>query len=227
MFDITNERILVIAPHADDDILGCGGLLEKACRKKIPIKVIIAAVGNTKHPHIESIVTAEVRKKEVQDALDFLGCSEFEVLYNDKDSELDTISKKELIGELDNILTDFSPTMVFIPLPSYHQDHQVLHDACIAALRPNPDKQYKFIAMYEYPLIVWQHRPFWNIGEAYLDISETIDRKITAFKKHKSQLRESKHLISPINVKKWAEMRGLESGYKYAEKYYILKLLIN
>ena len=227
MLDIENERILIIAPHADDEILGCGGLIERACRKNIELKVIIAAVGNMKHPHNDAIITRDVRKKEVQEALNYLGCSQFEVMFDDKDSELDTIPKKELVGKLDQILTDFSPTMVFIPLPSYHQDHQVLFDVCISALRPNPSKQYKLIAMYEYPLIVWQHRSFWNIGEAFLDISDTIDKKIAAFEKHKSQLRSASHLISPQTVKKWAEMRGLEVGYKYAEKYYILKLLMN
>ncbi|MBE4907141.1 PIG-L family deacetylase [Bacillus luteolus] len=220
-----NERVLVIAPHADDEVLGCGGVIEKACRYNNAVKVVVTAVGNTKHPHKEDAVTGDIRKKELEEAMHFLGCKDFEVLYDDKDSMLDTIPIKELIGKLDKIIEAFSPSMIFIPLPSYHQDHQILYDACIAALRPN-NNLYKLIAMYEYPLTFWNPKPFWNIGSLYLDISDTIDQKIEAFKKHKSQMRPSNHPIAPENVKKWAEMRGLEIGLEYAEKYYVLKSMI-
>lgn len=217
------ERILIISPHADDEVLGCGGLIEKACRFNNQVKVVVIAVGNIEHQHIEGVISGEIRKQELKDAMDFLGCENFEVIYDNKDSLLDTIPKKEIVTKLDTIIKDFTPTMVFFPLPSYHQDHTILYEACIAALRPNPDYLVKLIAVYEYPLITWQYQKFWNTGELYLDISKTIDKKIEAFRKHRSQIRPEKHLISPESVKKFAEVRGLEVGFDYAEKYYILR----
>ncbi|KGR78297.1 PIG-L deacetylase family protein [Ureibacillus manganicus] len=217
------ERILIIAPHADDEVLGCGGLIEKACRFNNEVKVIVVAVGNVTHPHSGEHVKADTRIQELKDALGILGCTNFEIMYKNKDSLLDTIPRNDIISRLDTIIEDFQPSMVFIPLPSYHQDHIVLYEACFAALRPKPSHSIKLIAVYEYPLISWQFQKFWNTGELYLDISETIDKKIEAFLKHKSQRRPTKHLISPENVKKWAEMRGLEIGLDYAEKYYILR----
>ena len=103
------------------------------------------------------------------------------------------------------------------------QDHNVLFETCFAALRPKPHQFIKLIAMYEYPLISWQYQKFWNTGELYLDLSHTIQKKIDAFLKHTSQKRPPPHLISPESVKKWAEMRGIEIGVAYAEKYYILR----
>ena len=218
-----NERILIIAPHADDEVLGCGGLIEKACRYKNEVKVIVMAVGEVTHPHSQQTVTATTRIKELKDALEVLGCHDFEIVYQDKDSLLDTIPKFEITSRIDQILDRFQPTMVFIPLPSYHQDHIVLFEACFAALRPRPSKLIKLIAMYEYPLISWQFQKFWNTGELYLDLSNTIQKKVDSFLKHTSQRRPPNHLISPESVKKWAEMRGLEIGLTYAEKYYILR----
>lgn len=217
------ERILIIAPHADDEVLGCGGLIEKASRYNNKVKVVIMAVGDITHAHSNAVVTSDVRKKELKSAMKHLGCTDVEVIYDDKDSLLDTIPKTEIITKLDKILNDFAPTMVFIPLPSYHQDHVVIFDTCFAALRPKPNQFIKLIAMYEYPLISWQYQKFWNTGELYLDISDTIQMKIDSFRLHTSQLRPPNHLISPESVKRWAQMRGGEIGLPYAEKYYILR----
>ncbi|MGN1401603.1 MAG: PIG-L deacetylase family protein [Bacillus sp. (in: firmicutes)] len=226
MLSSGKERILIIAPHADDEVLGCGGLIEKACRFNNQVKVVVMAVGNIKHPHKDEAVSWKVRKKELKDAMEHLGCEDFQVIYHDKDALLDTVPKKEIISKIDHLINDFHPTMVFIPLPSYHQDHKVLYEACFGALRPNPNRVLKLIAMYEYPLISWQYQQFWNTGELYLDISHTVQRKIEALRKHNSQMRPPPHLISPESVEKWAAMRGLEVGLEYAEKYYILRSVI-
>lgn len=217
------ERILIIAPHADDEVLGCGGLIEKASRFNNQVKVVVMATGDINHVHSKTVVTKDVRKQELQDAMNYLGCTDIEILYENKDSLLDTIPKAEMISKLDKILKDFAPTIVFIPLPSYHQDHVITYDVCFAALRPKPNQFIKLIAMYEYPLISWQYQKFWNTGELYLDISDNIQMKIASFLLHKSQVRPSNHLISPESVKRWAQSRGGEIGVAFAEKYYILR----
>jgi LmbE family N-acetylglucosaminyl deacetylase len=221
-----NERVLIIAPHADDEVLGCGGLIEKACRHNNSIRVILGAVGDTHFWHANKKITASTRLQEFKDAINHLGCNDFIVLYKDKEALLDTVPKQELVTKIDNQIKNFEPTMVFIPYPSFHQDHQILFEACMAGLRPKPNKNYKLIAMFEYPYIVWQYPKITEAGELYLDISQTIDKKIEALQKHKSQLREDEDLISHKNVKRWAELRGLECGVPYAEKYYILRSTI-
>ncbi len=223
MLELGKERILIIAPHADDEVLGCGGLIEKACKYGNLVKVVIGAVGIINFRHNGQNIASTTRIEELKEALHHLGCSDFEVLYNDKESLLDTVPQKEIITKIDKIINDVRPTMVFIPYPSYHQDHRSLFHACMAALRPHPNNKFKLIAMFEYPLIVWQYPKIGDLGELYLDISETIDKKVEALKKHKSQLREENQLISPKSTKEWARKRGLEIGVSYAEKYYILQ----
>lgn len=226
MLESGNERILIFVPHADDEVLGCGGLIDKACRYNNAVKVVLAAVGSSFFWHRELPVSAETRKKEFADALHYLGCTDLEIMYDDKENLLDTIPRKEIVTKIDKCLGEFQPTMVFIPYPSFNHDHQTLYEACTAGLRPNPNRQYKVIAMYEYPLIVWQHPRLQDVGELYLDISETIDKKVEALRIHESQLRESRHLISPESVKRWAEKRGMEVGLEYAEKYHLLRAML-
>ncbi|MFB4321095.1 MULTISPECIES: PIG-L deacetylase family protein [Paenibacillus] len=226
MLESGNERILIFVPHADDEVLGCGGLIEKACRYNNTVKVVLASVGNTFFWHREKPVSKNSRKKEFFAALKYLGCHDWDIMYDDKESILDTVPKKEIVTKIDKYLTGFNPTMVFLPYPSFNQDHKVLSEACLTGLRPIPDRHYKVIAMYEYPLIVWQYPKLADVGELYLDISDTIDKKIEALRKHKSQLREPRHLISPESVREWAAKRGMEVGFDYAEKYHLIRALL-
>ncbi|WP_256759900.1 PIG-L deacetylase family protein [Cohnella sp. WQ 127256] len=226
MLESGKERVLVFVPHADDEVLGCGGLIEKACRFNNTVKVVLASVGNSFFWHREQPVTANSRKQEFFDALSYLGCTDQEIMYDDKENMLDTIPRKDIVTKIDIILEAFKPTMVFIPYPSFNHDHQTLFEACIAGLRPVPNRYYSLIAMYEYPLIVWQYPSMKDVGEMYLDISETIDKKIEALRLHTSQLREAQHLISPESVRKWAEKRGMEVGLEYAEKYHLLRAML-
>lgn len=223
MLESGKERILIFVPHADDEVLGCGGLIEKACRYNNKVKVVMASVGNSFFWHRDEPVSVHTRKKEFVEAIQYLGCNDWDIMYDDKESVLDTLPRKEIVTKIDRYLMDFKPTMVFIPYPSFNQDHQVLFEACMAGLRPVPDRYYKLIAMYEYPLIVWQFPQLTKVGEMYLDISKTIDKKVEALRKHESQLREPRHLISPESVRKWAGKRGMEVGYEYAEKYHLLR----
>lgn len=223
MLESGKERILIIAPHADDEVLGCGGLIEKACKLNNEVKVVIAAVGNIRFHHSGTTISPSIRRVELSEALHFLGCTNYEIMYEDKDSLLDTVPQQELITKIEKFINDLSPTMVFIPYPSFHQDHRALFYACMAALRPKPNHHYKLIAMFEYPLIAWQYPKIGDLGDLYLDISDTISKKIAALLKHKSQSREEGDLISANGVREWARKRGLEIGMEYAEKYYILQ----
>jgi len=223
MLESGKERIIIIAPHADDEVLGCGGLIEKACRTQNEVKVVLGAIGDTHFWHANGTIASTTRKQEFADAMTYLGCKNYEIMYEDKESWMDTIPQRELVTKIDRLITDFRPTMAFIPYPSFHQDHQALFQACMAGLRPRPDLQIKLIAMFEYPFIVWQYPKIHDVGEFYLDISATVEKKVESLKKHRSQLREDSHMISPDTVRQWAKMRGLECGVAYAEKYYLMK----
>ncbi|SMQ75991.1 N-acetylglucosaminyl deacetylase, LmbE family [Bacillus sp. OV166] len=226
MLESGKERILIFAPHSDDEVLGCAGLIEKACRLGNSTKVIIGSISDSFFWHSGNVVTVEHRKEELKNALEVLGCYDFEVLYEGETNPLDMVPQRDVVMKIDKILMEYKPTIVLIPYPSFHQDHQLLFNACMAGLRPVPGRNYKMIAMFEYPLIVWQYPKINNVGELYLDISETIDKKIEALYKHESQIRNSEHLISPEKVRQWAEKRGLEAGVRYAEKYHLLKAFL-
>src|SRR5690348_6519538 len=59
MIESGNEKILIFAPHADDEVLGCGGLIEKACRYNNEVKVVLGTTGNTMFYHTGQVVASE------------------------------------------------------------------------------------------------------------------------------------------------------------------------
>lgn len=223
------ERILVIAPHCDDEVIGCGGLMYIAKKYDNQIKVVIGAVGDTKFYHLGRVVTAKERKQELEEALKSLGLSvqDLVILYEHMEGKLDTLAIQDVISRLDAIIFDFKPTMVFIPLPSFHQDHKIIHEASFASLRPSSaTTNIRMVAAYEYPLTAWG---FANEsgGKMYLDISDCMEKKLNALKMHKSQLRDNSHPLSPEAVQLWAQRRGLECGCLYAEAFFILRSMLD
>lgn len=221
------ERTLVISPHADDDVIGCGGLLKKVLKNGGEAHVAVVAIGDIEFYHLGRVVTKEERKAEMQKSLDYLGVTSYYTLFDGYEALMDTIPIKNVITALDALIGKIKPSAVLLPYPSFHQDHKVVYNAGFAALRPSPrnNKFLRLIAGYEYPLVTWTNENFGN-GNLYIDIADELEDKIEALKCHKSQMREGRHLISPKTIRLWARRRGLEASINYAEMFYILRIVI-
>lgn len=218
------KKTLIIAPHADDEVLGCGGLIAKYS-SSVEFHVALATVGDITFHHAGKVIGAETRKAEFARAMESLGVTSLEVLFEGYESKMDTLPLREIVTKLDNLIRAAQPTAVLIPYPSFHQDHQVVFKAAFAALRPQPHNHVKFVAMFEYPLIAWNYESL-NSSMIYINITDTIDRKIEALKCHASQIRPGRHTINPETVALWAEKRGLEVGIQFAEAYRLLKMIV-
>ena len=218
------QRTLVISPHCDDEVIGCGGLMRKIVKHGGNVTVAIVATGDTMFYHVNRVVTAEEREEELKDSLACLGVGAYRILFSDKESIMDTVSIKEVVTAFDYLLQEIRPTAVLIPYPSFHQDHKVTFDASFAALRPSPTYVPKLVGMYEYPFVTWSYERL-NGGALYVDISEEIQDKVNALRKHASQIREGRHAISPETIELWAERRGLEASIEYAELYRVLRMI--
>lgn len=226
------RETLVIAPHADDETIGCGGTIAKIC-KEIPksrVHVVISTVGKYHSVSLDKDIDPEYRKRELESALGVLSDSSngsritHQVLFDDKEGILNTVPMMQLVTTFDTIIADFQPTAVLIPYPSHHQDHQTVYQACVAALRPNPyDTTIQLKAMYEYPFASCNYNPALAGGKLYVDIDEYMDTKIEAFMAHESQVQRQKNdLLHPDNIKLLGRSRGMEICKNYAEAFYLI-----
>ncbi len=211
------KKILVIAPHADDEILGCGGYLIHQVKGGASIRIIIGTIGGTdiRQDFLQ-------RLDEFSHVCDKLGAGG-KFLYKDKDAVLDTIPSFDIIRELDKEIDSYRPDEIFINYRSRHQDHIKIYDCAMASLRLREGYMPKFVALYEYSFIS-DGLELPKGGAAYHDISDVIDDKVALFNLYASQVRQSPSPLNGNGIKKLAQIRGLEIGVDYAEKFYIQKM---
>jgi LmbE family N-acetylglucosaminyl deacetylase len=200
-------RTLVIAPHCDDEVLGCGGILNNRSSDKVFVYYLGADDFH--------IVNRQERLAEVENVARFLN---FE--YQVSNNPVNNYDKKNLINEITDVINSKKPLEIFIPNPSYNQDHQEVHQACLVALRPH-DKNFfvKNVFIYEVEqYLLWAASDF---KPNYFE-QIAIEKKIEAYKLHSSQVRSMR---PPELLKNFAAINGLSSGYDYAEGFVILRMV--
>jgi len=228
MNNFKDEKLLVIAPHSDDEVLGCGGLISKIKKDGGKVYVLIFNLGFEKNDTKDS---QEKRKKEVQDAMDALNVDDFHLVHDKSDNNRDLDAKPlhsliEIIESTSNVsLEKVSPTIVAIPtIFSHHQDHVHLHHACIAALRPISTPVSNIVLSYEAP----EHSRWSASGifepNLFVEIDDVIDKKIEAFLKYNSQVRPGGR--DTDSIRNQAKYRGQEVGKNLCEAFFVHRFIL-
>jgi len=213
------KKILVIAPHADDEILGCGGYLLHQKDKGASIAIVVGTIGGT-----DIRQSYEVRINEFKSVCSALHAKGI-VLYENKDAILDTVTSFELTTKIDKIVDEIKPNEVFINALSRHQDHVKLYNCAIASMRLREGYEPRMIALYEYPFTLQSYETP-SGGKVYHNISDVIEQKVKLFELYKTQVRKSPSPLNRGGITALARIRGLESGCEYSEMFYLQKLKI-
>ena len=218
-------RILVVTPHADDEVIGCGGMIIRRVEEGHTVDLVVVTIGTVYRRHLELKATAEVRRQELGEAARLLGIHNHTVLFEGLENELDTLPRLELISRLDAALDEGCYDQIFFPYAAHHQDHRVVYEACFSALREGA-RPYSssLIAMYEYTYIGWAPNSVPG-ARYYVDITPHMEQKTAALNAYRSQLHPSPHPVSLEAVEILARMRGMECGRRYAEMFYVLKMV--
>lgn len=206
------KKILIIAPHADDEILSFGGYMINQIAEGAEVIVRIGTIGGT---HI--LQPFKERFAEFESVMNALGVTDYDFMYQDADAIMDSIPTKELASKIDNLIDTIHPDEVFCCYPSVHQDHKAIFDAFMVSMRLRDGFLPNFVAFGEYPFILTATSVPFN-GKFYHPLSrEVLDKKIKLFELYKSQLRKSPSPLGSRGVKILATTRGLECGQEYAE----------
>jgi len=211
----TLERVLVVAPHADDEAFGCGGTIAKLVAQGVTVELLVGALG-------ASDKLAAIRLKELKKAQAILGISKFSVLVPDGDGRLDQIDQIRLVAGIEWAIHESNADTVIYPYPSHHQDHRAIEQACVAALRPGTHNV-QVILMYEYTYPAWGPASIPG-GRLYEDIEKTMGKKMGAIRAYGSQLRPEPHPVSMWAAEAMAMARGIAVGLKYAELFYVVQM---
>lgn len=216
-------KVLVIAPHMDDEVLGCGGTISKHIESGDAL--FVCFIAHRIYNHKFDREKNEVEKKHANKAKGILGYEEA-VFFELNDERLDACIQDTLIP-LEKYSLKIKPDIVYLPFRGdNHQDHRAVFDAARVALRPSATPFIKRIYMYEVPSSTEQSPPLIEnvfMPNYYVNISKYIEKKIEAFKSYETEKRDYPHPRSDEALRVLAQKRGVEIGFKYAEAFVILR----
>lgn len=139
------KKILIIAAHPDDEILGCGGMINKFRKLKIEFKVIFLAEGSTcRFSNIcgeEAKEAINKRNNYALDVMKFLGIKDYQFL-NLPCGRLDEIPIIEINKIIEKNIKEYSPDTIFThSLLDCNNDHKIIYNSTLMAARPIPENK--------------------------------------------------------------------------------------
>lgn len=215
-------RILVLAPHPDDEVLGVGGTITKYVKDGHEVYVCI----------VTSVDDSDLRKiiqSEAKQAHNILGIKET-IYLNFPVVRLRETSMVEMNKSMLDVVDKIKPEIAFIPHKGdMHADHAEVAKSAMVALRPINNPQLKAIYAYE-----TLSETEWNIPSAdnlfvanvWNDISDSIDIKKEAMACYKSQLKDFPHPRSLKAIEALSEYRGSTICVRNAECFMLLRNIL-
>ncbi len=227
---MTQQTILVAAAHPDDEILGCGGTIARHAAAGDIVHILIMAEGATSRQSERDVGQArdelELLRVSAQNAAETLGAEppRFAGL---PDNRLDGIGLLGIVKPMEAYVEEVKPSTVY----THHGgdlniDHQLVHQAVMTACRPLPGSCVRNIYTFE-----TVSSTEWADGATqeyfrpirFVDISETLDKKLAALRNYETEMRSYPHARSYENVANLARMRGASAGVEAAEAFGVVR----
>ncbi len=217
-------KVLLVAPHADDETLGAGGTLNRHVREGDDVTVVVmTGPGPEPHPIMPHSVWDVVRS-EARAACDVLGVQN--LIFRElpavllPDEPVWTVNR-----EAARVLEEVQPDILYVPFPfDLHHDHRSVFYAFSVAWRPHTEVGQGIREIYAYETLSETH---WNpayleagfLPNCFVDISETLATKMKAMECYASQLQEAPHFRSLRALEALAVLRGGQVSVFAAEAF--------
>jgi LmbE family N-acetylglucosaminyl deacetylase len=217
------KKVLIIAPHPDDEILGCGGSIIKHIQAGDEVYICIVTKG------VQPLFDPQIVEKTRVEALtchNHIGVKK--TYFLDFPSVLIDKEDRYIInGKVLDVIKVIKPDDVYIPhWGDMQKDHQIVADACMVALRPKYGHKVRHIYGYEtLSETAWNAPNVQNefIPNVFVDISDTLDKKIEALGFFKTQLSPFPDARSLEAVEALARYRGSIMHMRAAEAFMLIR----
>jgi len=218
------QKVLVIAPHPDDEVLGVGGTISRFSENNIEVSVLIIS-GHL--PPLYDYNCFKITKIEAEKSFKIMKVSNWKFLEIPA-TTLHQIPVATLNSQINDFIKLVEPEWVFVPFPDRHIDHRTVFDASIVCCRPNTKKFPKMILAYE-----TLSETHWNVPgiepvfapDFFIDITENLQQKNEALSCYDSQI-ENNSTRSVEACTALAKFRGSQNGCNYAEAFKVVRIVI-
>jgi LmbE family N-acetylglucosaminyl deacetylase len=233
------QKVLVLAAHPDDEILGCGGTLALHSAKGDQITIMIMAEGITSRSSVRDVTLCRAELTNLQQialqAAQVLGVSDVRFA-GLPDNRLDNLDLLDIVKIIEQVIDDIQPEIIY----THHYgdlniDHQIIHQAAMTAARPLPNSSVRKLLFFEVPSATGWNTPTSQnafIPQYYIDLSQKVngsetalDYKLKALKIYESEMRPYPHHRSIETVQYLAYWRGSSIGILSAESFQVGRII--
>lgn len=217
------QRALVLAPHPDDEVLGCGGTIARIVADGGEVHVAVVTRG--KQPRFAAAQVNQVGS-EAKRAHSLLGVTKTHYL-GLAAAELDRIAQADINQAVVGVVTEVAPDTLFIPFAGdLHFDHRLVFEAAMVAARPRGEVYPRRVLAYETVSETNWSAP--GLGPAfqpnvYVDITDHLDTKLRAFACFVSQCADFPNERSIKALTALAEVRGSTVTRHAAEAFMLIR----
>jgi len=218
------KKILIIAPHADDEILGCGGTISKYCKMGIQVYISILTNAYLGAPEFFSKKQIKNIRQESISANKILKVKN--LTFNELPAPaLDQYPIYKIANLILGTINKIKPDTIFIPSEKdIHIDHKIINHAAMVALRPiNKHIVNRILAYETLSETHWSDNTNNSFAPNYFEklSIQNIESKKKSFLRYKSQVKNFPHPRSLKGIEVLANFRGMNIGTKYAESFEI------
>jgi LmbE family N-acetylglucosaminyl deacetylase len=217
------DRVLVVAPHPDDEMLGCGGTLMRMHQEGAELAwLIVTGISEGNGWTAERVRKRDVEMAQVEKLVGFSEVFNLRL----PTAQLDTLPMDDLIKKFSAVFKSFNPNHVFVPSPAdAHTDHRVVYDATAACTKwfrnPSVKRVLAYETISETGFGLGAERSFQP--NYFVDISDFLDRKMEIITIYESELDDFPFPRSIAAIRALAAVRGAAAGFKAAEAFQLLR----
>lgn len=223
------ERVLVIAAHPDDEVLGCGGTIARLARAQQEVSIVILGEGvSSRYPRREQADARHLKQlhEDCRKAARMLGAKRLS-FHDQPDNRFDTVPLLELVKFVERHLETLRPRVVYTHHPGdLNIDHALTFRAVLTATRPMRGCPVTDLLTFEIPSSTdWAFQrlePTFR-PNVFTDISVTIETKMRAMRYYKGERRVFPHPRSPEALRASARRWGSVVGVDYAEPFELIR----
>ena len=216
------NKILVIAPHPDDETLGCGGSLLKHAKNGDEINWLICTEAHSELGWSNNKI--QQRKTEIKLVKEKYNFESVHAL-GIPAAKVDLMPISEIAEKIGGIVNEISPNIIYMPFfNDVHTDHNIIGKVLQSLIKWFRYPSLKKVLVYE----TLSETNFNFISKdkfhpnTFNNITNFIDEKIKIMKIYESELHEHPFPRSRESIKALAILRGSQSGHKYAEAFHLV-----
>jgi LmbE family N-acetylglucosaminyl deacetylase len=223
-------NVLVLAPHADDEVLGCGGVIRRHVLEGDVVTIAVMTNAARGAPELFGEAVIDVIRAEARRAAARLGVRD--IVFRDfPGPQLDQFPTYRLANAISELIGEYCTNTLYIPFQGdLHTDHGAVFKAALVAARPMPGASVRRVYCYETLSETEWAAPFASnafLPVRYVNIEQQLRDKLDAMGCYASQLRPFPHPRSLEAMQTLAKLRGSQCGCAAAETFGVIREIVD